>query len=296
MELQYLEKYIICQPLGGINDMLCQIGHCIEYAEKFKRILLIDTMPADLHDHFSNYFQLIKPTEYIQLKLDDDQIQRIHDDPMYTLGLDLRYNVRSDATNLNIRPLDMESDSVDKYVVHRDYGGGLQSLYALKYITLLPHLADEIKSRKRSLGEYQAVLIRNTDYQTDYKTALAKIKALNNPMPLYLFTDDYMVQDFAKTLGFTKLIINENLYKSNTQYLPIMHVSRVSSVPPAEINIQVLSDLFLSALSTYIYPTYVMGYLGDKRFELQPLQSGFIRLSIALNQDRMLLNSILSIE
>lgn len=292
MELQYTEKYIICQPLGGINDMLCQIGHCIAYAERFNRTLLIDTVPADLNDHFSNYFRLIKPTKFIQLKLDDDQIQHIHNDPEYKLGLELRY----DPTNLKTSPLDMESDFADKFLLHRAYGGGLQSLYALKYFSLLPNIADDIKKRKIELGEYQAVLIRNTDYQTDYKTALVNIRSLNNTMPLYLFTDDHVVQNFAKSLNFPALIVNENLYKSNTQYLPIMHVSRVTNMPSAKINIQVLSDLFLSALSTYTYPTYVMGYLGDKRFELKPLQSGFIRLSIALNQDRTLLNSILSIE
>ena len=292
MELYKSGKYIICQPLGGINDMLCQIGHCIEYAEKFNRTLIIDAITSDLNDHFSNYFQLANPTEFIHIRLEDAQVHVIQHDPTFNIDIALRY----EASDLKTHPLDMYVDSVDKFVLHRAYGGGLQSLYALKYFTLLPHIADKIKNTKNSLGEYHAVLIRNTDYQTDYQQALTEIRSLSINNPLYLFTDDYTVQNYAKTLGFSKLIVNENLYKSDDTYLPIMHVCRVSpKVPAIEINVQVLSDLFLSALADHIYPTYIVGYLGDRRFANGSMQSGFIRLSIALNQDKVLLNSILSI-
>lgn len=285
------DKFVICQPLGGINDTLCQIGHCIRYAEKFNRKLIIDTKSAsDFYDHFSNYFEVLKSNNMIHPQLLDEDINVIHDHPMYTLGVDLRYN--PDLPKLY--PLDITNDSNEKFVLHRSYGGGFDSFYAVQYFKLLPYIADEIKQRKQSLGEYRAILIRHTDYQTDYETELLKIRELNDETPLYVFTDNYIVQDFAKTLNFPKLYVNENLHKNNTKYVPIMHVRWNSpQISVKQINIEVLSDLFLAALSNQIYSTYIIGYMGDRRFENKEIKSGFVHLAIELNRNRVLLDTLL---
>lgn len=289
-----LYKYIICQPLGGLNDMLCQIGHCIMYAERFNRKLIIDTRTAsDLRDHLDNYFQVIKPNNFIHLRLDNDSIQVIHDQISYSSGVDLILKHNENR----LRPLDMNSDSDEKFVLHRAFGGGLESLYALKYLKLLPHVANEILQRKQRLGDYNAVLIRNTDYQTDYENVLLNIRTIDIHSPLYVFTDDYKVQDYAKTLGFSKLIVNENLYKNKEvhhQYLPIMHTSIIiPAISAHQINLEVFSDLFLASLAMHIYPTYIVGHKGDRQFENKRVKSGFVNLAIELNRDRNLLNSIL---
>lgn len=285
------DRFVICQPLGGINDTLCQIGHCIEYAEKFNRKLIIDTKSAsDLCDHFSNYFEVIEIHTFIYLCLSKKDIVAIHNHPMYTLGIDLQF----DPDSPKLYPLDMNNDSTEKFVLHRSYGGGLQSFNTVQYFKLLPYLADEIKHRKRSLGKYNAILIRHTDYQTDYETELLKIKALNDDTPLYVFTDNYIVQDFAKTLGFSKLIVNEKLHKNTKEYVPIMHVRwNDPKVPVQQINTEVLSDLFLSALSEHIYSTYIVGFMGDRRFENKEIKSGFVHLAMELNRNRILLDTIL---
>jgi hypothetical protein len=285
------DKFVICQPLGGVNDTLCQIGHCIKYAEKFNRKLIIDTKSAsDFYDHFSNYFEVIKSKNMIHPQLLGEDITAIHNDPMYTLGVDLKFN--PDIPKLY--PLDINNDSNEKYVLHRNFGGGFDSFYAVQYFKLLPYLADEIKQRKQSLGEYCAILIRHTDYQTDYEAELIKIRALNDETPLYVFTDNYIVQDFAKTLDFTKLYVNENLYKNNKKYAPITNVRwDYPEVSVKQINTEVLSDLFLAALSKHIYQTYIVGYMGDRRFENKEIKSGFVNLATELNSNRVLLDTLL---
>jgi hypothetical protein len=36
-------KYLLCRPLGGLNDILCQIYNCYGYCLRNNRILMIDT-------------------------------------------------------------------------------------------------------------------------------------------------------------------------------------------------------------------------------------------------------------
>lgn len=285
------DKFVICQPMGGINDMLCQMGLCIEYAEKFNRKIIIDTKTfSDLSDHFSNYFQVIRPNTFIYLDLEDSDMQNLHDHPAFNSKINLR---KTEDENM-LYPLDFSKDSDEKFVLHRHFGGGFMSLYALRYFSLLPQFIAAIKQRKQFLGEYHAILIRHTDYQTDYQTALTNLRAMASHIPLYVFTDNYIVQDFAKTLGFHKLIINENLYKNDMKYVPIMHTSRINpSIPVMQVNSGVLSDLFLAALATHIYPTHILGHNGDRQFENKRVKSGFVNLAIELHHDRILLDRIL---
>jgi hypothetical protein len=109
-----------------------------------------------------------------------------------------------------------------------------------------------------------------------------------------LFTDNHIVQDYAKTLKFKKLYTNESLHRSNKIDIPIMQVPNHDPyIDKREINIQVLSDLFLAALSDHIYPTYLQGYQGNLQFTNQKVKSGFINLAIELQSNKTLLQSVL---
>lgn len=283
-----MERILICQPMGGINDMLCQIGNCIAYAEKYNRKLIIDTTTSDLNDYFSNYFLTNDLGKNIQLGLNPEQISYFCSDPKFPSNYLLTGN------NLNPIIMDFEREFTDKYLLHRYWGGGLSSIYALKHFKLLDVFAQKIKQKKIELGNYHAIMIRHRDYNTDYVTALIEIKKLNLDVPLFLFTDNYIVQDYAKTLNFKKLYINESLHKNDDVNLPIMCIPKDDkNVTHYEINTQVLMDLFLAALSEHIYPTYLQGYIGDNQFVNKEVKSGFINLAIELKNDRQLLQNLL---
>ncbi|MCP5000226.1 MAG: hypothetical protein GY933_16185 [Hyphomicrobiales bacterium] len=55
-----MKKYLLCRPKGGLNDTLCQIERCWQYAEQHHRTLIVDTTRSCFAGEFSNFFE---PTE-----------------------------------------------------------------------------------------------------------------------------------------------------------------------------------------------------------------------------------------
>src|SRR5947209_3468047 len=55
------DRLLLCRPQGGLNDMLCQIEKCCQYADRVGRTVIVDTdyarsAPATFKDHLSKYF------------------------------------------------------------------------------------------------------------------------------------------------------------------------------------------------------------------------------------------------
>jgi hypothetical protein len=284
-----MEKFLICQPKGGINDMFCQIGKCIFYAEKYDRTLIIDSTLSDLHTDLSKYFTVNNLYKNIKLDLTNQQIEQFYSDPEFPQDFLLRSN---DCLDPVCAPF--QSNVPHKFLLHRSFGGGYCSLHALHYFVLNKEISEKIKFKKQQLGNYHAIMIRHRDYNTDYKKALNDVASLNLSIPLFLFTDNHVVQEYAKTLNFKHLITNESLNKFYDFNLPIMYMPRTDpKVSQHEINIQVLMDLFLAALSDHIYPTYLLGYMGDNQFANVKIKSGFINLAIELQNNKQLLENLL---
>ena len=65
-------KYLLCRPRGGLNDTLTQISLCLDYAFKFKRHLIIDTMRSGILDRFDNYFEPVIPFQNLSLYMRED--------------------------------------------------------------------------------------------------------------------------------------------------------------------------------------------------------------------------------
>lgn len=52
-------RLLLCRPLGGLNDILCQIESCCRYAERFGRTVVVETdfhCTKSFRDDFSRYF------------------------------------------------------------------------------------------------------------------------------------------------------------------------------------------------------------------------------------------------
>ena len=57
-------RLLICRPLGGLNDLLCQIERACRYGERFGREVVVDTNHPSttyFHDDFSSYFESLQP-------------------------------------------------------------------------------------------------------------------------------------------------------------------------------------------------------------------------------------------
>jgi hypothetical protein len=55
------DRFVLCMPAGGLNDVLCQIEKCWRYAERHGRKLVIDTAKTGLLDSFDQYFKVASP-------------------------------------------------------------------------------------------------------------------------------------------------------------------------------------------------------------------------------------------
>jgi len=59
-----MPRYVLCRPLGGLNDILCQIERCCRYAVRFDRIVVVETdFPRTIYfaDAFDRYFESRDP-------------------------------------------------------------------------------------------------------------------------------------------------------------------------------------------------------------------------------------------
>jgi hypothetical protein len=52
------DRFVLCMPAGGLNDVLCQLQKCWRYSENHGRRLVINTTKTGLLDSFHNYFSI----------------------------------------------------------------------------------------------------------------------------------------------------------------------------------------------------------------------------------------------
>ncbi|PPC88319.1 MAG: hypothetical protein CTY31_03855 [Hyphomicrobium sp.] len=69
-----MEKYVLCRPRGGLNDILCEIERCWAYSEKYNRTLVVDTTKSGFRDDLSKYFEVKDQRAPVVLSLDTDLI------------------------------------------------------------------------------------------------------------------------------------------------------------------------------------------------------------------------------
>ena len=280
-------KKFICQPLGGLNDILSNIGFCIEYCRNHNRKLIIDTRQfSDMERDFSDYFTKKNTDEdFVQLSLSDTE--RILLEEQYSISL----TDVSDRRNKPVEiPLDLSTDYESEIILNRTYTGDISgSVVTLKFFKLQLNLAKSIEYKLSLMpDEYFSTYVRNTDYRTDYKSLFNSIKSEVGDRYLLVCTDDYRVIDFAKDI-FPKLIFNEDIIKNPIPTMSLMNRQH-TKLNKDKVNTNAITDLILGASSMQIFPSFVFSYSLPipKNF-----QSGFVRLGIYLNQNKSIINDLL---
>jgi hypothetical protein len=184
-------KYLLCRPLGGLNDTLCRIALCWKYAAEFNRTLVIDCQKSSLFGNFSDYFLVENPSIQVITAMNDSLLGQLNALPCRPEPL----------TNHppNTFPAKFDQDFSEPLVVFEDSGGGIASFDLLPRLRLAPLVQEKVEAALASLGnDYQAVHIRNTDYRTDYRKLFARIRHQVGRSPLLVCSDDPKVVDFAK--------------------------------------------------------------------------------------------------
>jgi hypothetical protein len=180
------ERLLLCRPLGGLNDILCQIEHACAYADRFERTVVVDTLEQSdryFRDRFSNYFDSLQGNLVLDADTVRDRLDALDVSPAFLAGRVRACRPRYDAAQQSWidepsgRPVsfDFEHDHAATLLVHHAAGGGINSIRALARLRLREQLVDTLRARLAVVGRrYVGLHIRDTDYRTNYKALLGK--------------------------------------------------------------------------------------------------------------------------
>lgn len=286
-----MSKYLLCRPMGGLNDILCRIEACFSYAKKNNRKLILDTSFSGFLDDFSNYFSFKKyENEIIFMKdLDDSFFENKTMYPKIDLKISEiipkwsmdhgKFVCSKTNTLLNF---DFEKEYQEEILLFQQPGGGINSVSLIKNLHFTKAVSDFIYEKMQTMPEkYDGVHVRNSDYKTDYISFFETIKeSLKDGSNLLICSDDLSCIKYAKSFFSDKAEIFSIAEIPDTEGKPL-HMNK--NLNRFETNLNCLLDLFALANAELLYTTNV-----TKGFP-----SGFTRLAAALHKEKDILNNLM---
>lgn len=190
--------------------MLCQIGSCCLYAERWGRVTVVD---ANFHcsrhfrDTLSKYFVSRRDDLFLDLTHWGPRLNQLSTQPPEIFGRVADYDT-ADAPRQPYRldrasgaPLtfDFTRDHAAELLVHHAGGRSPHALEALARLRLHGTVRAEIVRRLQHIGgPFQALHVRATDYDSDYRSAISALRGKLTGR-VFLATDNRDVLDFARS-------------------------------------------------------------------------------------------------
>lgn len=286
-----MTRYIICRPECGLNDMLNQIEIAYQYGLATNRTVIVDTSHVSskhFRDNFGHYFDsvdknLVLDSDHVKNKLNELSVF-----PYFLTGRLNDYDVEySDSFNRWVDTkfkfpiaVDFSKNYNESIVVHQQFGGGIQSLDALKKLKLKPWLLEKLKERFNEIpGPYIGVHVRNTDIKSDYKNVIENLKSKNCDR-IFVATDSIVaLQEFKEAFG--DKVYSFSVLLQNTQ--PLHYLNSNSR----ERNTDSILDLLMLALSKELYCAELIDCSWSKF-------SGYSILAMLLHKNNDVLQHLLS--
>lgn len=279
-----MERILLCRPQGGLNDMLCQIEKCCQYAEQTARIVIVDTNYKHARyfkDDLENYFVSRSPRLVLSARRHAEALNGLRVFPEFLAGRVNEYtSARNHETGLECESetrlpvtFDFSRDYPHPLLVHHQSGGGEISILALMRMRLQAALASELMRRIDSIGApYSAIHVRHTDYQTNYRQAIEELKCAPDGL-LFVATDNRRVlEEFIAELGEERVF---SFSASSLSSGEPIHRLRPADAGSFARNRDAILDLFMLALSEKLY----LLKLENKRDTTFSAYSGFSRLA-----------------
>lgn len=254
-----MNKYVLCRPESGINDMLCQIGLCVRYCLKFDRILVIDTANTVVFSEpFDHYFTLHHP----RLKHESDakaflEMAEARQLTLFPPTAKLRHGGGWSSEGIQIDrrwdvlQFDLEKDYEEDVLVHHKSGGGRPFPEFLRSLRFSADFAQSAAARWQSLRKpYLGVQIRNTDYKSDPAVVAPILEKHRGPV--YLATDSAEAQRQILAMGHKEIWTSPI---PDFGGAPI-HRAQVSREEKSRLNRMALEDLVMLALSEMVYVSH----------------------------------------
>lgn len=288
------ESFLLCRPRGGLNDTLCQIEKCWQYAGRSNRTLVIDTRDSGLFGEFSDFFALtdasIKAIPHMAGSGLPSRTPSCYP-PQISARLDKYRAIYSKESGNFIEKksgvpvtFDFDQDYRETVLVHEQCGGGTASFAVLERIRLSDAIRQEVVGRLSRLGTgYVAIHVRNTDYQTDYEPLFNKLRHEVAGKRLLVCSDDANVISEARRYFYLSTILSSSAIPFTGQK-PLHMQSTMKSKRDREIaTINTIVDLCALGLARKLYFMNVTaGY-----------PSGFSSLARHLNENKNLVLDLL---
>ncbi len=257
-------KYVLCIPRGGFNDSVSEIGKCWRYAEANDRKLIIDSLRSGLFDSFWNYFDSCR--ESVCYDADYGELNKLSTYPECIEGRLDDYEVYPNPeiakfveTKTGI-PITFDRGSTykqDVLVHEQPWQGDTQAVYCLEGLVLKTEIQDYFKKQleQANLEDYVAIHVRNTDYQSDYKTLFDLLYDRLDGTDVLVCSDDYRVFGYAKAVFNKSRVVRLSTYEDNNG--KPLHGEK--SEDQYQRNVDMLVDLLALASSSTMYFTGIEG-------------------------------------
>lgn len=216
-----MRKVILSRPRGGLNDTLCQLERCFQYALKYDRLFVPDTRLSGLGLDFHRVFEPVeqnlairtKPLHYLESKFSKkpsifppELTGKFSNYVSYLDSVTRAYHEMESGVHL---ALGLRVGRDEDIVVHESEGGGIASQCFLTRVTLAAPVRGFALERWERLPEtYVAAHVRHTDISSDYKPFLKSVRKRVGDSHLFLATDSREVINYAKQLfGADRLLL-----------------------------------------------------------------------------------------
>ena len=205
-----LQRILLCRPASGLHDNICQIDLCCRHAERFERVVIVETdyqSSKHVRDSFSNYFVSTDPNLILDAGPYRDLFDRLDVTPSGLFGRVTSAACRFqwgrgyvDSQTDQSMAVDLSIDHAARLLVYHSLGSHPDGFRVMAKLRLHPDLAQELVKRLGGIERpYCGIHIRNTDYKTDYEQGLEAIKTKIDG-PIFLATDDRHVLEYARAL------------------------------------------------------------------------------------------------
>ena len=292
------QRYVLCRPVSGLNDTLCQFAICRAYAERTDRILVVDgRISAGILSEFGDYFQMkgdrhifrMTSSELPNLESLDcyppEVFGRIftlshvsHPDPALRVGA----NVVDSDSLVSLR-FDPKQDYPQRLLLRQQWGGAIQSFRALKYLTIVPRLATRIRAAIDLLPPgYAALHLRNTDYRTDIDRVVHALRDQVAGRDLLVCSDDATAFDRV-CAGLPATRVHRLTVPAFDDGKPL-HIT--AKAHGAEVRNRVASDALLDLCALAGATTLFTAHLTEHDSKMTPKKSGFSRLAERLGGEK----------
>jgi hypothetical protein len=259
------ETYLLCRPLGGFNDSLCEIEKCWRYAETRGRRLIIDSSRSGLHDDFWKYFVVKgRGDTVLRQGLDDATLNRLDVVPKMIEGRIDAYTTRySDSARHYVESKSGEPvtfrfdlDYRETLLVHeQSWVGAFVSTNCLNRLKFTDLVRKEIDRRLEGhdLENYIGIHVRHTDYKTNYKAFFSAIREKVSNKTVLLCADNVEVFRYANSFFRTNKVVRLSSFDDGDG----KPLHAVKSRNQLEVNLEMLADLIGLARTQTLVSTNV---------------------------------------